>query len=82
MKLYLKNVNISNNYKDLLYEFTCNKKNKTIIYSVNGIFELHQDSMYILKSCDFTPDIIKIDKLLLLIVFFSFIILNILSLIK
>ena len=62
MKLYLKNVNISNNYKDLLYEFSCNKKTKTIIYSVNGIVELHQDSMYILKSCDFTPDIIKIDK--------------------
>ena len=32
------------------------------MYSVKGIFELHQDNMYILKSCDVTPDIVKIDK--------------------
>lgn len=62
MKLYLKNVNISDNYDELLCDYSCNKKTKTILYSVNGIFELHQDSMYILKSCDFTPEIVKIDN--------------------
>ena len=65
MKLYLKNVNISNDYDDyheLLCDYSCNKKTKTRLYSAKGIFELQQDNMYILKSCDVTPEIVKIDK--------------------
>ena len=62
MKLYIENIKNKNINKNLLTEYKCTTKTKKIIISEQGIINLVNNEMFLLRPNDFPKETIFIDK--------------------
>jgi hypothetical protein len=62
MKIYIESVQNKHINKNFLAEYKCIKSKKNYIISPQGILEIDDNNMFILKSNDFPIEMVSIDK--------------------